>query len=105
MWYQGNDTISLPDTQSVTSASTTATRRTTGTGWDQYAGNDRPVRSAAQSTRGDNSGFVKQGAVRLTHHEKAALQVQRENRQREQEAEQLSRDDSDGSEDDDDAPY
>lgn len=105
LWYQGNDTISLPDTQSVTSASSGNTRRSTGTGWDQFTGVGRPIRSSAHSNRGDNSGFVKQGAVGMSRHEKAALQVQRESRQKEEEAEQLSRDDSDDSDDDGEAPY
>lgn len=106
LWYRGNDAISLPDAQSsVMSSSTNATRRSTGTDWDQYNGDGRSTRTSTYASRGTNPGFVKQNAVGLNPHEKAALQLQREIRRREQEAEQLSRDDSDDSDDGDEEPY
>lgn len=98
-WFVGNDLVSVVGSGS-SAVSSSSTRPTTGTGWDGFTGINR---TTATPRSGSNVGFAKQNAVPKNPVEKAQAQYQRE-KKRDQEQEEVVRDESDESDNGED-PY
>lgn len=100
-YVQGNDAVSLAGTN-TSGASSSNTRPTTGTHWDAYPGIQHRTSGAGG---GSSAGFAKQGAVKQDPRVKAMQAYEREQRVAGNQ-DQVVRDESDDSEDNDDTdPY
>lgn len=96
-YYDGNDAVSLADTQ-YSAISSSNTRPTTGTAWDEYPGTKHRISKAS------GNSFVRQGAVPKDPYVKARIQHERQQR-RQNEQDEVVREDSDESDDDGEDPY
>lgn len=106
-WINGNDAISI-DGSLYSATSSVNMRRETGTPWDNFAGDSRRLQARSNTSRpSNNPRFAKQNAIGKTTDQRAAEAMQREEDRKQYQEDQVYRDDSEDSENEDDGtdPY
>lgn len=101
-WIEGNDAISY-DGSAYTDGLTETSRPTTGTNWDNFRGDNGRRQTSKPGSKSDR-GWVKQNAVPVSLHEKAAAERERQQRLQEHDDE-VVRDSDDEEDNEEDDPY